>query len=73
MNIPRRHVTRVMILSGNTLTLLGVTALCAAFLGVLPMEAFASGLSSGVRIVAMVPLSGCLLSAFGYGINEFFD
>jgi len=37
------------------------------------MEPFALGISSGVRMVATVAITGCLLSAIGYGLQDYFD
>jgi len=69
----RRNVSRVLIIAGNSLTVIGLGVLSGAFLGLVPLEPFASGLSSGLREIAMIPLTGCLFSACGYGITEFFD
>jgi hypothetical protein len=42
-------------------------------LGLIPIEFFAMGLSSGTRIVGSVAITGCLLSAIGYGIVDYLD
>lgn len=57
---------------GNILTLAGCLGLLLGALGVVPFEIFAVGLSSGIRIIAMVAITGCLLSAIGYGVQDYF-
>jgi hypothetical protein len=42
-------------------------------LGLVSIEFFAMGLSSGMRIVGSVAITGCLLSAIGYGIVDYLD
>lgn len=63
----------LLIYAGNMLTLAGCLALACGSLGLLPLEWFALGLSSGIRIVAMVAITGCLLSAIGYGVQDYFN
>ena len=66
-------VRRVLIYLGNSLTVLGSLALVLSVTGLIPAEPFALGLSSGVRVIAMVSISGCLMSAIGYGVGDFFE
>ena len=42
-------------------------------LGLIPLEIFALGLSSGIRVIGTLAISGCLLSAIGYGLMDYFD
>jgi len=37
------------------------------------MELFAFGISSGVRMIGTVAITGCLMSAIGYGLQDYFD
>jgi hypothetical protein len=62
---------RIMIFVGNSMTALGLTALVLGILGVLDMEPFAFGISSGIRMIGSVAIAGCLLSAIGYGIADY--
>ena len=39
----------------------------------IPLEIFALGLSSGIRVIATLAITGCLLSAIGYGLMVYFD
>ena len=63
----------VLIYLGNSLTVIGSLALALSVTGIIPAEPFALGLSSGVRVIAMVSISGCLMSAIGYGVGDFFE
>lgn len=58
-------------LVGNTLTTIGCLGLALGATGVIDLELFALGISSGVRVVGSVAIAGCLLSAIGYGILDF--
>lgn len=64
---------RLLIVSGNALTLAGCSALILWAFGALDAEAFAIGPASGLRVMCTVAIGGCLLSAVGYGIVEHFD
>jgi hypothetical protein len=39
-------------------------------LGIVPVQIFAIGISSGIRVIGSVAIAGCLLSAMGYGAIE---
>ncbi len=62
----------LMVYVGNMLTLAGCVGLILGCIGLISFEAFALGLSSGIRIIAMVAITGCLLSAIGYGLQDYF-
>ena len=57
---------------GNVLAILGCLGLILGVLGVFDMNRFALGLSSGIRIIGTVAITGCLLSAIGYGVLDYF-
>lgn len=59
-------------LLGNLLALLGCLGLLLGVLGIFDMDRFALGLSSGIRIIGSVAIAGCLLSAIGYGVLDYF-
>jgi len=67
----RRYVFPMTAL-GNVLTLAGCVGLICGTVGLIPFEVFDLGLSSGIRIIAMVAITGCLLSALGYGLQDYF-
>lgn len=57
---------------GNVLAFLGCLGLLLGVLGIFDMDLFALGLSSGIRIIGTVAIGGCLLSAIGYGVLDYF-
>lgn len=56
---------------GNFLTILGCAGIIFGIVGVFNMEFFSLGLSSGIRIIGSVAISGCLLSAIAHGILDY--
>ena len=73
MTNARRHVFRLLIVVGNSLTLIGCAGLILSASGLINAEAFAIGISSGVRVIGSVAITGCLLSAIGYGIVDYLE
>jgi len=70
---PARKVHRLLTVVGNVLTGIGCAGLVLAATGLLPAQAFAVGISSGIRVIGSLAIAGCLLSAIGYGIEEYLD
>lgn len=66
------HLCQSLALLGNVLAFFGCVGLMLGVLGVFDMNRFALGLSSGIRIIGTVAIAGCLLSAIGYGILDYF-
>jgi hypothetical protein len=62
-----------LIVFGNVLTIIGCTGLLLAAVGLLPAKAFAIGISSGIRVIGSLAIAGCLLSAIGYGVEEYLE
>ncbi|MEI7427136.1 MAG: hypothetical protein WCK68_03950 [Betaproteobacteria bacterium] len=52
-----------MILASCAIILMGL-------LGVFSLDIFSIGLSSGIRILSSVAITGCLVGAIGYWIEE---
>ncbi len=69
----KKYISGVLILVGNSLTAIGCVGLLLALSGLIQTEFFAIGISSGVRVIGSVAVTGCLLSAIGYGIIEDFE
>ncbi len=63
----------MLILVGNSLTAIGCFGLVLALSGLIQAEFFALGISSGIRVIGSVAVAGCLLSAIGYGMVEYFE
>jgi|GEM_PF-445848 len=71
LKVVTSRLCQVIYLIGNTLTIFGCLALLFGVLGVFDMDRFSFGLSAGVRIIGTVAISGCLLSAIGYGVSDY--
>jgi hypothetical protein len=63
----------MLIFVGNGLTVVGCTGLLLAATGMMPAQSFAIGISSGIRVIGSLAIAGCLLSAIGYGIEEYLE
>ena len=68
----KKDISGLLILVGNSLTAIGCVGLVLTLSGLIQAEFFAIGISSGVRVIGSVAISGCLLSAIGYNIVEYF-
>jgi hydroxyethylthiazole kinase-like sugar kinase family protein len=71
VNSAKRFTWKMLIRVGNSLTVLGCVRLILGPSGVIPVDFFAIGISSGIRVIASVAIAGCLLSAMGYGAIEY--
>lgn len=67
-----RLVSRLLVLAGNALTVIGCAGLLLGGFGLIDPELFAISISSGIRVIASVAIGGCLLSAIGYGAEDYF-
>lgn len=66
-------IHKLLILVGNSLTLIGCVGLILGATGLVSAEPFAKSISSGVRVIGSVAIAGCLLSAIGYGIVDYLE
>ena len=41
--------------------------------GLVRLDDFAIGITSGIRVIGTVAIAGCLLSAIGYGFLDYID
>ena len=73
MNTARKYICSLLILVGNSLTAIGCAGLLLALSGLIRAEFFAIGISSGIRVIGSVAIAGCLVSAIGYGVVEYFE
>lgn len=73
MSIASRFICTVLIRVGNSLTVIGCVALTLGLLDIIPVQIFAIGISSGIRVIGSVAIAGCLLSAMGYGASEYLE
>ena len=72
VKMTKKLIRSPLTLLGNTLTIVGSLGLLLALTGVIDAGLFAVGLSSGIRVIGSVAITGCLLSAAGYGLAEYF-
>ena len=73
MSSTKKYISKPLIFLGNSLTAIGCAGLLLAFTNLIEAESFAIGISSGVRVIGSVAIAGCLLSAIGYGLLEYFE
>ena len=71
MTSHKRKILEIVIVIGNILTVLGCGGLILGTVGLFSFDSVAFGLSSGIRIVGSVAISGCLLIAIGSGILDY--
>jgi hypothetical protein len=71
LSAPTNFIQRLLVIVGNTLTVIGCLGLALGVIGAIDPERFAIGISSGVRVIGSVAIAGCLCSAIGYGILDF--
>lgn len=61
-----------IIVAGYALTAVGCLGLFMGLLGLIDLSRFAIGLSSGIRVLGSLAISGCLLSAVGHWVDDYF-
>jgi hypothetical protein len=66
-----QFLSNLLVLVGNTLTVIGCVGVLLAAGGAIDAVSFSIGISSGIRVIGSVAITGCLLSAIGYGIVEY--
>ncbi len=64
---------RLLILAGNSLTAIGCLGLMLHAGGSMTAHSFFAGASLGIRGIGAVAITGCLLSAVGYGIVDYLE
>ena len=63
----------MLVFVGNVLTVIGCIGLLLAATGFIQAQSFAVGMSSGIRVIGSLAIAGCLLSAIGYGVEEYLE
>jgi hypothetical protein len=69
----KKYISGLLILVGNSLTAIGCVGLVLALSGLIQADFFALGISSGIRVIGSVAVTGCLVSAIGYSVVEYFE
>jgi hypothetical protein len=55
-----KQIGSMLIIVGNSLTAIGCSGLMLALIGLIDAEFFALGISSGIRVIGSVAITGCL-------------
>jgi hypothetical protein len=63
-------IQKVFITFGLVLILVSCSIIFMGLLGIISLELFSIGFSSGIRILASFAITGCLAGAIGYWIQE---
>ena len=70
LNSANHLIQKLLITFGLILILASCVIILMGLLGVFSLDIFAFGLSSGIRILSSVAITGCLVGAIGYWIEE---
>ncbi len=70
LNKANPSIKKVLITLGLILILASCSIILMGLLGMFSLDLFAIGFSSGIRILASVAITGCLVGAIGYWIEE---
>jgi hypothetical protein len=70
LNRANHLIQKLLITFGLILILASCAIILMGLLGVFSLDIFSIGLSSGIRILSSVAITGCLVGAIGYWIEE---
>jgi|LakMenE01Jun11ns_1017448.scaffolds.fasta_scaffold9647615_1 hypothetical protein len=65
-----KNLLTIVIFTGNLFSAIGFIGILGGLTGLLNLDSFSFGLSSGIRVVGTFAIAGCLLNAIGYGIID---
>jgi len=66
-------VEKVLIFLGFFISSISFILITLGLWGIASIEIYAFGISSGIRVLGSCAIMGCLLSAVGYGIRDYFN
>jgi hypothetical protein len=66
-------VEKVLIFLGFFISSISFILITLGLWGIVSIEIYAFGISSGIRVLGSCAIIGCLLSAVGYGIRDYFN
>jgi hypothetical protein len=72
INLPQL-VEKTFIISGFFISSISFILISLSLWGWISVDIFAFGLSSGMRVLGGCAIIGCLLSAVGFGIGDYFN
>jgi hypothetical protein len=64
---------KALIISGFFISSISFILITLSLWDFISADIFAFGLSSGIRVLGSCAIIGCLLSAIGYGIGDYFN
>jgi hypothetical protein len=70
LNNSNQLTQKVLITFGIILILASCSIILMVLLGLFSLDSFAVGFSSGIRTLASVAITGCLVGAIGYWMKE---
>jgi hypothetical protein len=73
VNTAKSSIQKLLVLVGNSVTLIGCAALVLFVTGLVGTEWIARDFASGVRVASSIAIGGCLLSATGYGMADYLE
>jgi len=68
-----RLTEKILILSGFFISSISFILITLSLWNFISVDLFAFGISSGIRVLGSCAIMGCLLSAVGYGIGDYFN
>ena len=68
-----RLTEKTLITLGFFISCISLILIILGLWSLISVEQFAYGLSSGIRVLVGCAIIGCLLSAIGYGIGDYFN
>jgi integral membrane sensor domain MASE1 len=68
-----RFTEKTLIALGFLICCISLVLIILGLWSFISLEQFAYGLSSGIRVLVSCAIIGCLLSAIGYGIGDYFN
>jgi hypothetical protein len=71
VNTAKGLIQKLLVLTGNSLTVIGCMGLLLGVTGLVDTEWFGWSVPSGVRAAGSMAVSGCVLSAVGYEMAEY--
>jgi len=76
-NIPMTKLSQLaekaLIISGFFISSISFILLSLSLWDFISADLFSFGISSGIRVLGSCAIIGCLLSAVGYGIGDYFN
>jgi len=73
LTTPSQLAEKTLITFGFFISSISFILIILSLWGFISADLFAFGISSGIRVLGSCAIMGCLLSAVGYGIGDYFN